>query len=143
MSRQSRQGQIMWAGHRKEFELYSKPSGEPLKLSARRLTPIPTHTGHTPPRPRARAEGGRPHSPAGSEHLGVGHWRSTGSAPPHILSLLLPVLMPGTEETKQTRSCPQEFSIHPGKIKQVHKEPENSWWQVAGAQRQGETKFVY
>lgn len=66
-----------------------------------------------------------------------------GSAPPHILSLLLPVLMPGTEETKQTRSCPQEFSIHPGKIKQVHKEPENSWWQVAGAQRQGETKFVY
>lgn len=26
-----------------------------------------------------------------------------------------------------------ELSIHPGKLKQVHKEPENSWWQVAGA----------
>lgn len=36
-----------------------------------------------------------------------------------------------------------EFSIHPGKLKQVHEEPKNSWWQVAGAQRRGETKFVY
>lgn len=74
--------------------------------------------------------------------LDTGHWRSSHSAQPHILSPSMPIPLPGTGET-ETWPLSLEFSIYPRKLKQVHKEPKNTWWKVAGAQRQGETKLEH
>lgn len=56
----------------------------------------------------------------------------------------IPVPDPDPEETKQTWPLSLDFSIRPRKLKQVQStKPESTWWKVAGAWRQGETKLMY